>query len=134
MGSNIIDMFTRVIWCLEFLLIALFSDTNTLVGVSTSMVQIVREQPNKNYFSVLWVIPKYFSAWCELIMSFIIPLVKGFDYWESFLMTAARVVGLFIPGFTAHFPVNYVNSTRLGKLNVPYKVEDLIVGDDIEDD
>ncbi|XP_022982230.1 uncharacterized protein LOC111481122 [Cucurbita maxima] len=96
--------------------------------------RIVREQPNKNYFSVLWVIPKYFSAWCELIMSFIIPLVKGSDYWESLLMTAARVVGLFIPGFTAHFPVNYVNSTRLRKLNVSYRVEDLIVEDDIEDD
>ncbi|XP_038899591.1 triacylglycerol lipase OBL1-like [Benincasa hispida] len=96
--------------------------------------RIVKEQPNKNYFSLVWVIPKYLSAWWELIRSLIIPLVKGFDYYESLLMKGGRVVGLFIPGLAAHFPLNYVNSTRLGKLNVPDKVEDPILGDDIEDD
>lgn len=38
----------------------------------------------------------------------------GPDYresWESFLL---RLVGLAIPGLSAHSPVDYVNSIRLG--------------------
>ena len=97
-------------------------------------VQIVKEQPNKNYFSLLWVIPKYLSAWWELVRSFITPLVWGFDYYESLLMSAARIVGLIIPGLAAHFPLNYVNSIRLGKLKELDEVEDPILEDDIEGD
>ncbi|KAG6608469.1 Lipase, partial [Cucurbita argyrosperma subsp. sororia] len=96
--------------------------------------RIVKGQPNKNYFSLLWVIPKYLSAWWELVRSFITPLVWGFDYYESLLMSAARIIGLIIPGLAAHFPLNYVNSTRLGKLKVPDEVEDPILEDDIEGD
>ncbi|KAL0545623.1 hypothetical protein IC582_015512 [Cucumis melo] len=96
--------------------------------------RIVKEQPNRNYFSLLWVIPKYLSAWWELIRSFIIPFVKGFDYYESLLMKGARLVGLLIPGLSAHFPLNYVNVTRSGKLNVPDEVEDPFLGYEIEDD
>lgn len=96
--------------------------------------KIVKEQPNKNYFSLVWVIPKYVSAWWELIRSLVIPLVMGFDYYESLLMKGARMVGLLIPGLTAHFPLNYVNSTRLGKLNAPDEIQHPILGDDIEDD
>lgn len=94
----------------------------------------MKEQPNRNYFSLLWVIPKYLSAWWELIRSFIIPFVKGFDYYESLLMKGARLVGLLIPGLSAHFPLNYVNVTRSGKLNVPDEVEDPFLGYEIEDD
>ncbi|XP_022940183.1 uncharacterized protein LOC111445886 [Cucurbita moschata] len=96
--------------------------------------RIVKGQPNKNYFSLLWVIPKYLSAWWELVRSFITPLVWGFDYYESLLMSAARIIGLIIPGLAAHFPLNYVNSTRLGKLKAPDEVEDPILEDDIEGD
>lgn len=79
----------------------------------------MKEQPNKNYFSLLWLIPKYLNAWLELIRSFVIPFVQGYDYYESLPIKGVRFVGLFIPGFAAHFPTDYVNSTRLGKLNIP---------------
>lgn len=88
----------------------------------------MKEQPNKNYFSLLWLIPKYLNAWLELVRSFVIPFVKGYDYYESLLMKVVRFIGLFVPGLTAHIPTDYVNSTRLGKLNVS---EDILgVGDD----
>ncbi|CAK9317148.1 unnamed protein product [Citrullus colocynthis] len=90
--------------------------------------RIVKEQPNKNYFSLLWLIPKYLNAWLELVRSFVIPFVKGYDYYESLLMKVVRFIGLFVPGLTAHIPTDYVNSTRLGKLNVS---EDILgVGND----
>lgn len=95
---------------------------------------MVKDQPNKNYFSLQWVIPKYLTALWEVIRSFITPLVWGFDYYESLIMIAARMVGLFVPGFAAHFPVNYVNSTRLGKLKAPNEVDDPIHEDDVESD
>ncbi|XP_022940180.1 uncharacterized protein LOC111445885 isoform X1 [Cucurbita moschata] len=95
---------------------------------------MVKEQPNKNYFSLQWVIPKYLTALWEIIRSFITPLVWGFDYYESLLMIGARLVGLLVPGFAAHFPVNYVNSTRLGKLTASNEVDDPIHEDDIESD
>ncbi|XP_022940181.1 uncharacterized protein LOC111445885 isoform X2 [Cucurbita moschata] len=96
--------------------------------------RMVKEQPNKNYFSLQWVIPKYLTALWEIIRSFITPLVWGFDYYESLLMIGARLVGLLVPGFAAHFPVNYVNSTRLGKLTASNEVDDPIHEDDIESD
>ncbi|XP_031740340.1 uncharacterized protein LOC101203391 isoform X2 [Cucumis sativus] len=89
---------------------------------------IVKEQPNKNYFSLLWLIPKYVNAWLELVRSFLIPFVKGYDYYESLAMKGVRFIGLLMPGLTAHIPTDYVNSTRLGKLSVPEEI--LEDGDD----
>ncbi|XP_050943659.1 triacylglycerol lipase OBL1-like [Cucumis melo] len=89
---------------------------------------IVKGQPNKNYFSLLWLIPKYLNAWLELVRSFLIPFVKGYDYYESLAMKGVRFIGLLMPGLTAHIPTDYVNSTRLGKLNVPEEI--LEDGDD----
>ncbi|KAL0545626.1 hypothetical protein IC582_015515 [Cucumis melo] len=96
--------------------------------VSSFWVQIVKGQPNKNYFSLLWLIPKYLNAWLELVRSFLIPFVKGYDYYESLAMKGVRFIGLLMPGLTAHIPTDYVNSTRLGKLNVPEEI--LEDGDD----
>ncbi|KAG6591383.1 Lipase, partial [Cucurbita argyrosperma subsp. sororia] len=78
-----------------------------------------REQPNTNYFSLIWVIPKYLSAHWELISSLIIiPVFKGREYFEGFVTTLERVVGLFFPGLSAHICPNYVNVTRWGKIKV----------------
>ncbi|KAB1220220.1 Lipase [Morella rubra] len=48
--------------------------------------RVESEEPNKNYFSVFWVIPKYITAYLELIRSFIIPYIRGPDYKETLLM------------------------------------------------
>jgi hypothetical protein len=84
-------------------------------------VQVRQEEPNKNYFSLLWAIPKFVNAVWELLRSFIIPYTKGPDYKESWLMKMVRVVGLIIPGLAAHSPQDYVNATRLGSLTLDFQ-------------
>ncbi|KAG6624643.1 triacylglycerol lipase OBL1-like [Carya illinoinensis] len=78
--------------------------------------KVLGEEPNKNYFSPLWVIPKYLNAVLELIRSFIIPYIGGSDYKENWLMKMYRVLGLIIPGLAEHSLQDYVNITRLGSL------------------
>ncbi|EXC32848.1 hypothetical protein L484_009548 [Morus notabilis] len=78
--------------------------------------KVLSEEPNKNYFSLVWLLPKYINAVWELIRGFVIPFIKGSDYKENWLMRMLRVVGLVIPGLSAHSPLDYVNLTRLGSL------------------
>ncbi|KAL1207750.1 Triacylglycerol lipase OBL1 [Cardamine amara subsp. amara] len=75
----------------------------------------VREDaPNGNYFSLVWLIPKMLSGLWEFIRSFILQFWKGKEYKENWMMSSIRVLGIFIPGVSNHFPFDYVNSTRLG--------------------
>ncbi|OIW10383.1 hypothetical protein TanjilG_05531 [Lupinus angustifolius] len=78
--------------------------------------QVLEEEPNKNYFSLFWVIPKILNAIWEIIRGFLIPLVIGKDYKETWFMVMFRVFGLIIPGLPAHLPTDYINVTRLGSL------------------
>nr|XP_009592656.1 uncharacterized protein LOC104089456 [Nicotiana tomentosiformis] len=78
--------------------------------------KVLEEEPNKNYFSLLWVLPKVLNAAFELIRSFILPWIKGSDYRQSWSEIIFRMVGLVIPGLSAHGPVDYVNLTRLGSI------------------
>ncbi|XP_010549231.1 PREDICTED: uncharacterized protein LOC104820486 [Tarenaya hassleriana] len=78
--------------------------------------RVCEDQPNKNYFSILWFIPKLLTAVWELIRSFIIPFWKGKDFKENWLMRLIRVMGLLLPGASDHFPCDYVSSMRLGGL------------------
>lgn len=41
--------------------------------------------------------------------------IYGSEYKESLESVLFRLVGLFLPGISAHSPVNYVNSVRLGR-------------------
>ncbi|CAL9026751.1 unnamed protein product [Prunus brigantina] len=77
-------------------------------------VQVLEEEPNKNYFDPTAAMSKHLTAIWELIRSFIIPYAKGPEYKESWLLKAIRVFGVIIPGVAAHNPQDYVNSTRLG--------------------
>ncbi|GMP44267.1 hypothetical protein CsSME_00013279 [Camellia sinensis var. sinensis] len=54
------------------------------------------------------------NAVMEMIRGFIIPYIKGTVYKEGWLLRLLRLIGFAIPGFSAHFPQDYVNSTRLG--------------------
>ncbi|KAL8141139.1 hypothetical protein V2J09_007160 [Rumex salicifolius] len=77
--------------------------------------KILTEEPNRNYFSPFWVIPKYLTAFWELIRGqTVLPLVKGRLYGEWFGLVMFRIIGLIIPGLSAHGLQDYDNITRLG--------------------
>ncbi|KAL4649619.1 hypothetical protein ACB092_01G027200 [Castanea dentata] len=78
--------------------------------------KILKDEPNKNYFSGTWAIFKFMNAVWELIRSFIIPYTRGQEYKESWLMKIMRIFGLVFPGLAEHSPPDYVNVTRLGSL------------------
>ncbi|XP_031125736.1 uncharacterized protein LOC116028079 [Ipomoea triloba] len=76
--------------------------------------QVLEEEPNKNYFSLLWVMPKMMNAGFELMRGFMLPWINGGDYREGWVLTLGRMAGLLIPGISDHGPEDYVNLTRLG--------------------
>ncbi|XP_038724079.1 triacylglycerol lipase OBL1-like [Tripterygium wilfordii] len=76
--------------------------------------KIVEEEPHKNYVSLLATIPRMINALWELIRSFIIRYRKGPEYAEGWLLILVRLVGVALPGLSAHNPQDYVNLTRLG--------------------
>ncbi|CAA0840966.1 alpha/beta-Hydrolases superfamily protein [Striga hermonthica] len=80
--------------------------------------KVVAEEPNKNYFSLIWLLPKIANACWELMRSFVIGYTRGKDYREGGLLRILRFAGLLVAGIPAHCPQDYVNSTRLGKPDV----------------
>uniref|UniRef100_A0A5B6YG33 Fungal lipase-type domain-containing protein n=1 Tax=Davidia involucrata TaxID=16924 RepID=A0A5B6YG33_DAVIN len=78
--------------------------------------KLMWEEPNKNYFSLVWAIPMTLNAVWELIRGFFLPILKGSDYKEGRVQTLSRLSGLLLPGIAAHCPGDYVNSSRLGAL------------------
>ncbi|KAF3785999.1 putative feruloyl esterase A [Nymphaea thermarum] len=93
--------------------------------------RIMNEEPNKNYFSLIYAIPKLLNAIWEILRGIFIGLVLGNEYEEGWLQLLFRCVGLVIPGLPDHGPRDYVNSTRLSPANLdkskqsesPYKLK-----------
>ncbi|XP_071742442.1 triacylglycerol lipase OBL1-like [Rutidosis leptorrhynchoides] len=76
--------------------------------------KVMEEEPNKNYFSLVWVVPKYINAFWELIRSFILPYWKGKEYKEKNFEKLYRIFGMIVPGVAAHSPKDYMDITSLG--------------------
>ncbi|KAL6495980.1 Triacylglycerol lipase obl1 [Orobanche gracilis] len=77
--------------------------------------QNVDEEPNRNYFGWRFLIPAYLNSVWELLRSLMMGCLYGPEYkecWETFIV---RMIGLAIPGLSAHSPVDYINSVRLGR-------------------
>ncbi|KAK7338188.1 hypothetical protein VNO77_18790 [Canavalia gladiata] len=75
----------------------------------------VEEEPNKNFFGIRFILSKHLNAVWELIRGLTIGWVEGADYKEGWFRMLFRVIGLVLPGISAHCPTDYVNSIRLGK-------------------
>lgn len=80
--------------------------------------QKVDEEPNRNYFGIRFLIPEYLNATWELTRSFLAGYAYGPEYKEGWESKLLRVVGLVIPGISAHSPLDYVNSVRLGRKRI----------------
>ncbi|KAK8710883.1 hypothetical protein V6N13_146192 [Hibiscus sabdariffa] len=76
--------------------------------------KIMEEQPDNNYMSVIaWILMLLNAAW-ELVRGLILmPMIKGPEYKECWLLMLVRLLGLVLPGLSAHNPHDYCNATRL---------------------
>ncbi|XP_061359245.1 triacylglycerol lipase OBL1 [Gastrolobium bilobum] len=75
----------------------------------------VMEEPNRNFFGMRFILSEHVNAVWELIRGLTIGYVEGPEYTEGWFRILARVIGLALPGMSAHCPTDYVNSIRLGK-------------------
>ncbi|XP_074303596.1 triacylglycerol lipase OBL1 isoform X1 [Silene latifolia] len=76
--------------------------------------QKVDEKPNKNLLGLRYLIPAYMNAVWELIRGLTMHYMHGLDFKENWVSILVRIVGLALPGLSAHSPRDYVNSVRLG--------------------
>ncbi|KAM7471927.1 hypothetical protein LguiA_010110 [Lonicera macranthoides] len=119
-----VPKYLRVVYCNDLVPRMPYDDKTFLYkhfGVclyynSLYIQQKVDEEPNRNYFGILYVIPDYMNAGWELIRSFMLGYIHGAEYKEGWLSIMFRMVGLAIPGLSAHCPTDYVNSVRLGRM------------------
>lgn len=78
-------------------------------------MKITKHEPNRNFLGLTFVMPLYMNAAWELMRSLSMGYTYGPEYQEGWSSIMFRVVGLFLPGISAHFITDYVNSVRLGK-------------------
>jgi hypothetical protein len=89
----------------------------------------LKEEPNPNYFGFGRMLTMHLNAVWEMFQATIlITLQYGKEYAETWFSLMSRVMGIGIPGASAHSPTNYVNAVRLG----PFPLKDLIDDDATE--
>ncbi|KAI3914301.1 hypothetical protein MKW92_037379 [Papaver armeniacum] len=86
--------------------------------------EVMKKEPNQNYFNPLYIIPKYFNAWLDLFRGIFAGVKLGKDFKESLMSILFRMVGLLIPGLASHSPRDTVNSVRLAKITTTTSSED----------
>lgn len=89
-------------------------------------MQVLEEEPNKNYFSLLYVLPKILNAVYEMIRGFILPHIKGEEFKEGWLMKLFRIMAFITPGLIDHFLLEYDNATRFQKQGLAYIFSDAL--------
>ncbi|MBA0858716.1 hypothetical protein Goshw_030212, partial [Gossypium schwendimanii] len=77
--------------------------------------QRMEEEQNKTFFDIEQLIPEHANAVWELIRGLAMGCTHGQDYKEGWFSILVGVLGLAMPGVSAHCPTNYINSVRLGK-------------------
>ncbi|KAA8540192.1 hypothetical protein F0562_024245 [Nyssa sinensis] len=119
-----VPKYFRVVYCNDLVPRLPYDDGKTFLykhfGVclyynSFYIEQKVDEEPNRNYFGMRYLVPEYLNAFWELSRSFITGYVSGPEYEEGWLSILLRIVGLALPGISAHSHTDYVNSVRLGR-------------------
>ncbi|KAI3871245.1 hypothetical protein MKW98_015145 [Papaver atlanticum] len=77
----------------------------------------VEEEPNPNFYGIKFLIPEYLNAAWELVRSLTMGYTHGPEYKEGWFCILLRLMGLALPGISAHCPADYVNSVRLGRMS-----------------
>ncbi|XP_043694458.1 triacylglycerol lipase OBL1-like [Telopea speciosissima] len=86
--------------------------------------QILKEEPDKNYFNPLFFPSLYINAWLDLFRGLFAGIRHGKGFTENWTSIGLRLFGLFIPGFASHSPRDYVNTTRLGNIEIMEEEEE----------
>ncbi|KAK9281189.1 hypothetical protein L1049_004084 [Liquidambar formosana] len=121
--NNPVPKYFRVVYCNDLVPRLPYDDRTFLYkhfGVclyydSGYTEQKVDEEPNRNFFGIRYLIPEYLNAVWELIRSLTMGYTHGPEYKEGWFSILLRIVGLALPGISAHSPTDYVNSVRLGQ-------------------
>ncbi|GAV88858.1 Lipase_3 domain-containing protein [Cephalotus follicularis] len=118
-----VPKYFRIVYCDDLVPRLPYDDKNFLYkhfGVclyynSCYFEQKMNEEPNKNFFGPRYWFPEHLNAVWELIRSLMMHYIYGPEYKEGWLSILVRLIGLALPGISAHCPTDYVNSVRLGK-------------------
>ncbi|KAG8483333.1 hypothetical protein CXB51_022521 [Gossypium anomalum] len=115
-----VPKYFRVVYCNDLVPRLPYDDKTFLykhfgVCLYYNSCYIEQEEPNKNFFDIEQLIPEHANAVWELIRGLAMGYTHGQDYKEGWFSILVRVLGLAMPGVSAHCPTNYINSVRLGK-------------------
>ncbi|KAK2654646.1 hypothetical protein Ddye_014502 [Dipteronia dyeriana] len=121
-----IPKYFRVVYCNDMVPRLPYDDRTFLYkhfGVclyynSCYIEQKMDEEPNPNFFGFRYLFLEYLNAVWELIRSITMGYKYGPEYEEGWFSILMRIMGLVLPGVSAHSPTDYVNSMRLGKERV----------------